>query len=42
MTSLKGEQQFMCHEDLDEEGRPTRKCRGFKQAKQELSDVRSR
>jgi hypothetical protein len=28
-----GEDHFMCHEDLDEAGNPTRKCTGFTQAR---------
>lgn len=28
-----GESDFMCHEDLDEKGNPTRKCIGFVQAR---------
>lgn len=28
-----GEDQFMCHEDLDDVGKPTRKCTGFTQAR---------
>lgn len=36
---LSGEDQFMCHENLDDAGNPTRKCTGYTQARRKGSRV---